>query len=102
MTNDRAFLTAKLNNNLRVYNDRPHPRFGTRRLILDFRTGQADAERLAALLGVNYRRSGNRFRVVLRGTAAEALLGSYLGELTEPRRERAAWALARVNGEAAK
>jgi hypothetical protein len=92
---DLAFVVSMLDR-ARYYNDRPNAH-GTRRLIIDVRSGVRNAHRLGVICGdLVPHPSGGRLRIRIRGTAAEALLAEALPHMSTRERARAVAALARV------
>lgn len=95
---ERDFVVSVLNRS-RYFNARP-TFFGTRHVVIETRIGYHDATRYAELLNLNEpRKNGTRWRVRLKGTKAEALLGGLMPELTGRAREMAEFALARVHAD---
>lgn len=92
---DLSFVVSMLDK-ARYYNDRPN-HYGTRRLIIDSRSGVRDAHRLGAICGgIIPHPSDRRWRIRIRGTVAEAVLAEALPHISTRTRARADAALARV------
>lgn len=93
---DLPFLVEMMNK-ARFYNDKENA-YGSRRLIIDSRSGVRPAHRLGTLAGgLVPHPSAGRWRLRIRGYAAESLLTQALPHMSSPKRERAAEALALIH-----
>ena len=95
---DLAFVVDMLDK-ARYYNDKPNA-YGSRRLIIDSRSGVRTAHRLGAIAGgIIPRPSGGRWRIRIRGSVAEAILTEALPHMSTAKANRAADALALVHAD---